>query len=146
MSIEIRIRWLKLAAAITAATGAVIAVAAIPALAAPTEMLVAIVVPGADSTQSLGTPTARLFAAVSGGVLVGWGVLLWMIADSVLGTNPRLASRLVVASIVSWFAVDSAMSIAAGAWPNVILNGGFLALFLPPVLGVSGSAVQAESR
>ena len=145
MSIDTRIRWLKFAAAITVATGLVIAVAAIPALAAPTEMLVALVVPGAD-VDTLGTPIARTLAAVSGGVLVGWGILLWMIADSVLGTNPGLASRLVVASIVSWFAVDSAMSIAAGAWPNVILNCGFLLLFLPPVLGMSASAAHAEGR
>jgi len=51
-----------------------------------------------------------------------------------------------VASIVSWFAVDSAMSIAAGAWPNVILNCGFLVLFLPPVLGASEPALHAEGR
>ena len=146
MSIDSRIRWLKFAAAVTVATGLTIAVAAVPVLAAPAEMLVALVVPGADAVHPLGTPTARTLAAVSGGVLVGWGVVLWMIADSILGTNPRLASRLVVASIVSWFAVDSAMSIAAGAWPNVILNCGFLVLFLPPVLGASEPALHAEGR
>ncbi len=146
MSVDTRIRWLKLAAAITVAVGLLIAVAAVPALAAPTEMLVKLVVPGAEAVHPLGTPTARTLAAISGGVLVGWAVLLWMIADSLFATHPRLVSRFVVASIGSWFLVDSAMSVAAGAWPNALLNCSFLVLFLPPVLGMSASAVQAEGR
>ena len=91
MSVDTRIRWLKLAAAITVAVGLLIAVAAVPALAAPTEMLVKLVVPGAEAVHPLGTPTARTLAAISGGVLVGWAVLLWMIADSLFATPP--ASR-----------------------------------------------------
>ncbi len=146
MSIDTRIRWLKLASAITAAVGLLIAVAAVPALAAPAELLVALVVPGAEDAHPLGTPTARTLAAVSGGVLVGWGVVLWMIADSLFATNPKLVSRLVVMSVGTWFVVDSAMSVAAGAWPNALLNCSFLVLFLPPVLGLSASVVQAEGR
>lgn len=146
MSIDTRIRWLKLAAAITVGVGLMIAVAAVPALAGPTKLLTKLVVPSADAVQALGTPTARTLAAISGGVLVGWAVTLWMIADSMFATNPRFVSRLVVASIGSWFVVDSAMSIAAGAWPNAILNCSFLLLFLPPVLGMSGSAMPTEGR
>ena len=146
MSIDTRIRWLKFAAAITVGVGLLIAVAAIPALAGPTELLTKLVVPSADAVAALGTPTARTLAAISGGVLVGWAVALWMIADNIFATNPRFVSRLVVASIGSWFVVDSAMSVAAGAWPNAVLNCSFLVLFLPPVLGVSASALQAEGR
>ncbi len=136
MHIESRIRWLKTASGITIGFGILIAAAAIPALQAPTGLLLDLIYFPVDGMQTMADPASRLLSAITGGVLAGWGLMAWLIASELLPRQPELARRLILLSIGTWFVIDSSMSIAAGAALNALFNVSFLALFCLPVLGI----------
>ncbi|MGB5490963.1 MAG: hypothetical protein WBM76_09085 [Woeseiaceae bacterium] len=133
MHLKTRIAWLKTGSAITIGFGVIIAAAAIPALQAPTGLLLDLVYLPLDGAPSTGGSAARLLSAICGGVLVGWGLMLWLLATTLYAKEPQLCRRIILTSIISWFVVDSSMSIAAGAILNAFLNIGFLLVFALPV-------------
>ena len=122
--------WVKAAAAIVIGVGLLLAAAAWPPLALPVALLADIIVWPLDGVQTLASPETRVFSAISGGVMVGWGVTLWKVAEHVLPVDPAVARSIVLTGIYSWFAVDSIGSIAAGAPLNAVLNIGFVVLFV----------------
>ncbi|MFT7474442.1 MAG: hypothetical protein ACI81L_001367 [Verrucomicrobiales bacterium] len=75
---------------------------------------------------------AQLLAAILGGVMTSWGVLFWLLTDSLAQDHPALLKRLILTTMATWFVIDSTGSIASGGWLNVIGNLGFLALFVLP--------------
>ena len=133
MHLKTRIAWLKTGSAITIGFGVIIAAAAIPALQAPTGLLLDLVYLPLDGAPSTGGSAARLLSAISGGVLIGWGLMMWLLATTLYAKEPQLCRRIILTSIISWFVVDSSMSIAAGAILNAFLNIGFLLVFALPV-------------
>lgn len=70
-------------------------------------------------------PEARLGVAIYGGLMVGWGVMIYLLGRG--ASAPRAAA----VGIVAWWVVDSAGSIAVGFPLNVLLNTAFLAGAMP---------------
>ena len=124
---------LRLAAAVTVGFGLLLALAAVPALAAPTRLLADILIWPLDGTESLASTETRLMLAIAGGVMAGWGWLVWQLAGDALAQDPERTRRLIRQSVLIWFAVDSTASIAAGVPLNVIGNLAFAALYLLPM-------------
>lgn len=120
-------------AALVVVFGVIIALAAHPVTAEIAAFFCDLLFWPLDGTPRVDDPAARLLAAIGGGVMVGWGVTLWLVADRLLQANPALASSIIKSSIIAWCAVDSAGSIAAGAPLNALLNLGFVAAFLWPL-------------
>lgn len=87
-----------------------------------------------DGAQHLATGPASLLTAVSGGIMIGFCVMGWMVTHHIYRRDPALGGRIQGLSILMWYVSDSAGSVAAGAWFNVPLNSLFLALFLVPLL------------
>jgi len=75
-----------------------------------------------DGAEALAGNEARLLAAISGGVTVGWGVMLWLVVTRLLPVDSGLARAMLVWGTLAWFIVDSSGSLAAGAPINVALN------------------------
>jgi len=75
-------------------------------------------------------PTQRLMLAISGGLTVGIGVMMWVVGTEVMPKAPAEGRHVVLYSAISWFAVDSTFSIIAGSPTNAALNLIFLALML----------------
>ena len=75
----------------------------------------------------------RLVNAVLGGVMVGWGAMIWLLVDRFLARSPGDVKRVLVIGLATWFVVDCAGSIASGGWLNAILNIGFVAPFIRPL-------------
>jgi hypothetical protein len=88
--------------------------------------------PLGDAAMITPTDEAQLLAAILGGVMTSWGVLLWLLTDSLVRDRPTLLKRLILTTMAIWFVIDSAGSIASGGWLNVVGNLGFLALFVLP--------------
>lgn len=128
---------LKAASAALIGLGAVVALAAHPATAGITGLIADLVFWPLDGQPSLDQPASRLLAAISGGVMVGWGAMLWLVVTRLLPTDPSLAAALVRTSAFAWFVVDSTGSIVAGAPLNAVLNIVFLAAFLLPLAGLA---------
>lgn len=132
MSRERQKLWLRVGGAALTGFGIMIALAAFPVVSAPTLLLADILVWPLDGAQSGKAPETRLLAAIGGGVMVGWGILLWSLAGSAFDRMQDLVPLLVRRSALGWFVVDSIASVAAGVPLNVLSNIALLALlFLP---------------
>lgn len=122
MSQDFAALWLKTTSLLIIALGLLVAFGAHPATALPATWLTDIVFWPFDGLQTLEAPAARVLAAISGGVMVGWGLMNWLVIDRLLPADPRLARLLVVESTLAWYLVDSTGSFVSGATVNVLLN------------------------
>ena len=133
MTLDSRIRWLKIASDITIGFGLLLAAAAIPALSGPAEFLLDFIYFPVDGAESVDMPAARILNAITGGLMTGLGIMTFLIASELMPRDPAIARRLILFGIGGWYIVDSSMSIAAGAPLNALFNTGFLLLFYIPV-------------
>ena len=100
-----------------------------------------------DGAQSVLSETDRLLTAITGGLLVGLGAFGWQIAEHVYKNNPTLGGRALTIGVLAWYVPDSVGSVIAGAGFNVVLNTGFLAMFLVPVfLARKNAATKMAER
>jgi hypothetical protein len=128
------INWLKFAAlALLVAPGLLLALAAAPATAGIATLVFDLIFWPVDGLQSLANPETRLLAAVCGGVMAGWGVMIWLLAAEGFRADPPLARKAIVASGIIWFVIDTAGSFAAGAPFNLIGNLVLLLAFAAPL-------------
>ncbi|SHG38623.1 hypothetical protein [Cognatishimia maritima] len=86
-----------------------------------------------DGAQHLSDGPTSLLTAVSGGIMLGFCVMGWLVTHHIYRRDPSLGGRIIGVSFFTWYVSDSAGSIAAGAWFNVPFNSLFLALFLVPL-------------
>lgn len=134
---------LKACSALVMVLGLIVALAAHPATSAGAGFLLDLIFWPLDGSPTLESGSVRLLAAIAGGVMVGWGVMLWQVAAHILPSNAALAINLLRSGLIAWFAVDSLGSLAAGAPINVALNVALLAAFLWPLARVQ-SIVRAR--
>lgn len=78
-------------------------------------------------------PTGRLMIAISGGLTVGLGVMVWTVATEVLPVAPVQGRKVILYSSVGWFVTDSTFSVVAGSPFNVVLNLSFLLMMVLPL-------------
>lgn len=86
-----------------------------------------------DGATTWSDPDTKFLSALAGGFLLGWGVTVWCLATWVYESCPEGVRKSVVVGVISWFVLDNAGSIAAGAAPNVLFNTGFLLLGIGPL-------------
>jgi hypothetical protein len=90
-------------------------------------------------------PTLRFSLAVIGAVSIGWAVTLYFIVRAAIaqGSSARPLWDAISAGMVSWFLIDSALSVATGfglnVLPNVLLAGMY-------VMGLVGSGALKAGR
>ena len=87
--------------------------------------------------DSFGAEAARyigLAHAVIGSVMVGWGLAMVMITRHLIAVGSRLGWRMLAVSLIGWCVPDTLYSLASGYWQNAVLNTGFAALFLIPLV------------
>jgi hypothetical protein len=126
--------WLKMASALVVIAGLVYALAAWPPTAGLAALLNDLAIWPLDGKQSLADPEARLVAGVLGGVMMGWGTMLWLLIDRLYPRDPTTVRTVILIGLAVWFVIDSVASFVAGAPLNTVLNIVFLALFAIPLL------------
>jgi len=127
------------------ALGLLVALGAHPSTAWPATLLADIVFWPFDDMQRLDSQTAQLLAAIGGGVMVGWGVMLWLVIDRLMPANPALARLLLIESTLAWFLVDSTGSFVAGAIVNVLLNTVLMLAIVLPAWRIEPDAITSTS-
>ncbi|GAB5436665.1 excinuclease ABC subunit A [Falsiruegeria mediterranea] len=132
-------QWLKSAAVFCISIGLAMAMAPFTFLAPALSFFVDLAHLPLDGAQQINTDTEALLSAISGGLLCGLGAAVWLITDHLHARDPALARRMITLTLLAWYVPDSLGSLAAGAWFNVVMNSGFLALFLVPILMVRTS-------
>ena len=75
-----------------------------------------------DGSQTYDEPTTRFLSALTGGFLLGWGVMIWCLSGSVYDAAPEGVRKAVLTGILAWFVLDSLGSITSGNAVNVGFN------------------------
>ncbi len=114
--------WLKITAVIVGSFGPIFFLATIPTFAEPARFTLDLLSWPLDGAQSYTDPTLHFLSALSGGFLLGWGVLIWCLSGSAYDAAPEAVRKAVLTSILSWFLLDSAGSITSGNPSNVAFN------------------------
>lgn len=89
-------------------------------------------------------PPLRFSLAVLGAVSFGWAVMLSLIIDAAidLGEAGRPLWNAITAGLVSWFAIDSTLSVVTGFGLNVLPNVLLVAMYF---IGLTGSGALKKS-
>lgn len=114
--------WLKVAAVIIGSFGPVFFVGSMLATAEPARLTLDLLSWPLDGATTWASPDTRLLSAVTGGFLLGWGVMVWCLAIWVHDAAPEAVRRSVLAGMLAWFCLDSAGSIASGNASNALFN------------------------
>ena len=134
MTLDTSTRLLKLAALSSILFG----LAMVAALVSPLKLVFDVFLDLAhyplDGDQSLTGDSARVLAAITGGLMCGLGALVWRLATDVYATDPARGGNIILIGVAAWYLPDSFGSYMVGAWFNVVLNTGFLAMFALPVI------------
>ncbi|MEP4038960.1 MULTISPECIES: excinuclease ABC subunit A [unclassified Pseudophaeobacter] len=134
MTLDTSIRLLKLAALGSALFGLAMVLALISPLKLVFDTFLDLVHWPLDGQQALAGDSARVLAAITGGLMVGLGALIWRITEDVFAKDPKTGGRIILIGVIAWYLPDSFGSYMVGAGFNVVLNTGFLAMFVLPVL------------
>lgn len=127
-------RWLKAASGFCILIGLAMTLAPFTFLAPGLNLFVDLAHLPLDRAQEIKTETEALLTAISGGLLCGLGAAVWLMAERLYANDPTLARRMILITLMAWYIPDSLGSLAAGAGFNVVMNSGFLALFVVPLL------------
>jgi len=123
-------RWLYLAALVTAITGALIALGALPPRTF--DPLLAVLF----GEPAVAGPPGRLGLGIAGAIMAGWGVMLAILARSIGSLSPSVLGAAVAAGTLTWFLLDGIVSIVTGAALNLVGNTVFLVLLVAPALAL----------
>lgn len=137
---------LKLGAGLIVIFGGIVWLGSTPVMAAIPAFFGDLIFWPLDGLQMLATDEAHLLSAIGGGVMVGWGTMLWALAGEGMRLAPAFAKRTILTSIWAWFVVDSIGSILAGATLNLAGNLIFLALFTLPFTRLFSPAEMIEGK
>ena len=125
--------WLKITAIVVGSFGPAFALGAMQSTSAPARMTLDLLGWRLDHPSNFDAVDTRFLSAVTGGFLLGWGVMIWCLSTWVYPLAPEPVRRTVLASVLAWFCLDSAGSIASGNPSNAAFNVVVLLLAIGPM-------------
>ena len=126
-------QWLIGASALVVVFGGLLVIAPLPARQGFSQLIYG----NLTVIDSFGTEAAHYIArahAVIGSVMVGWGIAMVLITRHLIAVGSRLGWRMLAVSLSGWYVPDTLYSLASGYWQNAVLNTGFAAQFLIPLM------------
>lgn len=125
--------WLKITAIVVGSFGPVFFLGTMPATMEPARLTMDILSWPLDGATTWADGDTRFLSALTGGFLLGWGVLIWGLSTRVHDLAPEPVRRAVLTSILAWFLLDSAGSALSGNPSNVFFNVLVLLLAVGPL-------------
>ena len=114
--------WLKITAIVVGSFGPILFLGTMAATSEPARWSLDLLSWPLDGVTTFAHPDTRFLSAISGGLLVGWGTMIWCLSQWVYDAAPEAVRKTVVVSILCWFTLDSAGSITSGNGSNTIFN------------------------
>jgi len=133
MSHDLHKRWLKVTAIVVGSFGPIFFLGTMAATLEPARWSLDLLSWPIDGSVTYASPDTRFLSALTGGFLLGWGVLIWCLSEWAYDVAPEGVRRSVLLGLLSWFVLDSAGSIASGNTPNAFFNVLVLAIAVGPL-------------
>lgn len=114
--------WLKVAAVSIGSFGPIFFLGSMESTAELARLTLDLLSWPVDQEQSFSAPTTRFLSALTGGFLLGWGVMVWCLSAAVYDAEPEGVRKAVLIGILAWFLLDSSGSIASGNVSNAYFN------------------------
>ena len=122
MTREFHKAWLKVTAVVVGSFGPVFFLGAMTPTLEPARLTLDILSWPLDGATTFASPDTRFLSAVTGGFLLGWGVMIWCLSSWVYDAAPEGVRRTVLTGLLAWFLLDSVGSIASGNASNALFN------------------------
>jgi len=114
--------WLKITAFVVASFGPVFFLGTMTFTSEPARLTLDLLSWPIDGATTYTSADTRFLSALTGGFLLGWGVMIWCLSVWVYDQAPEGVRRTVLMGLLSWFVLDSVGSIASGNASNAIFN------------------------
>jgi hypothetical protein len=125
--------WLKVTAWVVGSFGPVFFLGTMAATSEPARFTLDLLSWPIDGHTSYASPDTRFLSALTGGFLLGWGVMIWFLSVWVYDHAPEPVRKTVLVGVLAWFFLDSAGSIASGNASNAVFNVLVLLLAVGPL-------------
>lgn len=125
--------WLKVTSVAIFAYAFLFSIGAIKMLEEPIRFVLDISNFPLDNVQNYNAPTTVFLSAIIGGVLAGWGIMIWLMSVWFYDKSPEQVRRIILIGILTWFFVDSIACIASGNFNNAITNVLLLFMLVGPL-------------
>ncbi len=125
--------WLKVTAIVVASFGPVFFLGTMAATLEPARLTLDLLSWPIDGATTYASPDTRFLSALTGGFLMGWGVMIWLLSIWVYDKAPEAVRKTVLIGILTWFVFDSSGSIASGNPSNALFNVLVLLLAVGPL-------------
>lgn len=125
--------WLKVTAIVVGSFGPIFFLGTMAPTLEPARLTLDILSWPIDGATTYASPDTRFLSALTGGFLMGWGVMIWCLSMWVYDTAPEGVRRSVLTGTIAWFLLDSAGSIASGTPSNAAFNAVVLLVAVGPL-------------
>lgn len=125
--------WLKITAIVIGSFGPVFFLGTMASTIEPARLTLDLLSWPIDGVTTYASPDTRFLSALTGGFLVGWGVMTWSLSSWVYDKAPEPVRKTVLVSLLCWFVLDSSGSIASGNPSNAFFNILVLVLAVGPL-------------
>ncbi len=133
MSHRLHKSWLKVTALVVGSFGPVFFLGTMARTREPARLTLDILSWPVDGATKYDSPDTQFLSALTGGFLLGWGVMIWCLSTWVYDKAPEAVRRAVLVGVLSWFFLDGAGSIASGNASNAVFNVPVLLLAVGPL-------------
>lgn len=125
--------WLKITAIVIGSFGPVFFLGTMVSTLEPARLTLDLLSWPIDGVTTYASPDTRFLSALTGGFLMGWGVMVWCLSSWVYDKAPEAVRKTVLIGLLSWFVLDSSGSIASGNASNAFFNIFVLLLAVGPL-------------
>ena len=122
MSHEFHKFWLKVSAIVIASFGPIFFLGTMEATSEPARWSLDLLAWPLDGATTYDHPDTQFLSALTGGFLLGWGVMVWCLSVWVYDAAPEGVRKSLLTGALAWFLLDSAGSAASGNASNVLFN------------------------
>ena len=114
--------WLKITAFVVGSFGPVFFLGTMTSTSEPARLTLDVLSWPVDGMTTYAHPDTQFLSALTGGFLLGWGVMIWCLSVWVYDKAPEFVRRSVLIGVLCWFVLDSSGSIASGNASNALFN------------------------
>jgi hypothetical protein len=125
--------WLKITAFVVGSFGPIFFLGTIDSTSEPARLTLDLLSWPIDGATTFHSKDTKFLSALTGGFLLGWGVMIYCLSLWVYDLASEFVRRSVLIGLLSWFALDSIGSITSGNSSNALINIFILVLAVGPL-------------